>query len=127
MKKNTEIIEFLINYGLKTYKNNLFGEKSQVKVTDAKLQDFYTKHAEQFQLPEVIKAEFVVLAPDVVESKITVSEADIKTYYEQKFMAKGQKIKYTQFLLDTFDITKGIAFEEAQEAERKRLAKKESE
>ncbi|MCE2787361.1 MAG: tRNA (guanosine(46)-N7)-methyltransferase TrmB [Bacteroidota bacterium] len=52
---------------------------------------------------------------------------EIKTYYEQKFMAKGQKIKYTQFLLDTFDITKGIAFEEAQEAERKRLAKKESE
>ena len=33
MKKNTEIIEFLINYGLKTYKNNLFGVKSQVKVT----------------------------------------------------------------------------------------------
>ena len=57
--------------------------KSQVKISDAKLQDFYTKHAEQFQLPEVIKAEFVVLAPDVVESKITVSEADIKTYYEQ--------------------------------------------
>jgi tRNA (guanine-N7-)-methyltransferase len=48
---------------------------------------------------------------------------EIKTYYEQKFLAKGQKIKYTQFLLDTYDDAKGIAFEQAQEVERKNLAK----
>ncbi len=57
--------------------------KSQVKVTDAMLQAYYDEHAAQFEIPEMVKAEYVVLAAPVVEQQITVTEADIKQYYEK--------------------------------------------
>ena len=57
--------------------------KSQVKLSDEMLQDYYTKNAAQFEIPETIKAEYVVLSADVVEAKIEVTEADIKKYYDQ--------------------------------------------
>lgn len=57
--------------------------KSQAKITDAMLQDYYTKNAAQFEIPETIKAEYVVLSAELVESQIKVNDADIKTYYDQ--------------------------------------------
>ncbi len=57
--------------------------KSQVKLTDAMLQDYYEKNAAQFEIPETAKAQYVVLSADWVEAGIAVSDADIKTYYEQ--------------------------------------------
>lgn len=57
--------------------------KSQVKITDAMVNEFYNKNAAQFEVPETVKIEYLVLSPDVVESRIEVSEADIKTFYEQ--------------------------------------------
>lgn len=57
--------------------------KSQVKLTDAMLEEYYKKNAAQFEIPETVKAEYVVLSGELVESQIKVDEADIKTYYEQ--------------------------------------------
>lgn len=57
--------------------------KSQVKVTDAMVQDFYDKNATQFQVPETVKAEYVVLAAPVVEAQISVTEDDIRKFYEK--------------------------------------------
>lgn len=57
--------------------------KSQVKLTDAMLEAYYKKNAAQFEIPEIVKAEYVVLSGELVESQIKVSDADIKTYYEQ--------------------------------------------
>jgi peptidyl-prolyl cis-trans isomerase D len=57
--------------------------KSEVKLTDAMVNDFYNKNSAQFEVPETVKIEYLVLSPDVVESRIEVSEADIKTFYEQ--------------------------------------------
>ncbi len=57
--------------------------KSQVKVTDAMLQAYYDEHAAQFEVPELVKAEFIVLAAPVVEQQVSVTEADIKKYYDQ--------------------------------------------
>lgn len=57
--------------------------KSQVTVTEAMLEEFYKKNIAQFEIPEIIKAEFVVLAADVVESKIIVTDEDIKAHYDQ--------------------------------------------
>lgn len=57
--------------------------KSQVKVTDAMLQAYYDAHAAQFEVPEMVKAEFIILAAPVVEQQVSVTEADIKQYYEQ--------------------------------------------
>ena len=57
--------------------------RSQVKVTDAMIEEYYNKHPAQYEQPEVIKAEIVVFSPDTVESRIEITEADIKAYYEQ--------------------------------------------
>jgi peptidyl-prolyl cis-trans isomerase D len=57
--------------------------KSQVKLTDAMVQDFYDKNASQFQVPETVKAEFVVLAAPVVEAQVNVTDDDIRKFYEK--------------------------------------------
>jgi peptidyl-prolyl cis-trans isomerase D len=56
---------------------------SQVKLTDAMLKAFYDKHAKAFEIPEQVKAEYVVLNSDAVAAQITVSDADAKSYYDQ--------------------------------------------
>ncbi|HWX00528.1 SurA N-terminal domain-containing protein [Collimonas sp.] len=56
---------------------------SQVKVTDAMLQDYYSKNPKEFEIPEQIKAEYVVLDSSAVAAQVTVSDADIKSYYDQ--------------------------------------------
>ncbi|NKI69134.1 peptidylprolyl isomerase [Collimonas pratensis] len=55
----------------------------QVKVTDAMLQDYYSKNPKEFEIPEQIKAEYVVLDSSAVAAQVTVSDADIKSFYDQ--------------------------------------------
>ncbi len=62
---------------------NVADFKSQVKVTDDMLQAYYDEHAAQFEVPEMVKAEYIVLAAPVVEQQVHVTDADIKQYYEQ--------------------------------------------
>lgn len=56
---------------------------AQTKVTDEMLKAYYEKNGSQFEIPEQVKAEYVVLNSDAVASQISVSDADIKSYYEQ--------------------------------------------
>ena len=56
---------------------------AQVKVTDAMLQDYYTKNAKEFEIPEQIKADYVLLDSAAIAAQVTVSDADIKSYYDQ--------------------------------------------
>ncbi|HWT71422.1 MAG TPA: SurA N-terminal domain-containing protein [Oxalicibacterium sp.] len=55
---------------------------SQVKVTDDMLKSFYEK-SRQFDVPEQVKAEYVILNADALASQVNVSDADIKSYYDQ--------------------------------------------
>jgi len=57
--------------------------RAQVKVTDAMVQEFYDRFPAQFQIPESLKAEFVVLSAPMVENQIVVSDEQIKKFYEQ--------------------------------------------
>ncbi|MDQ9170586.1 SurA N-terminal domain-containing protein [Oxalobacteraceae bacterium R-40] len=56
---------------------------AQVKVTDDMLKAYYDKNGEQFEIPEQVKAEYVLLNSEAVAAQITVSDADIKSYYDQ--------------------------------------------
>ncbi|HTH44622.1 MAG TPA: SurA N-terminal domain-containing protein [Oxalicibacterium sp.] len=55
---------------------------SHVKVTDEMLKSYYEK-SNQFDVPEQVKAEYVILNMDALASQVNVSDADIKSYYEQ--------------------------------------------
>ncbi len=57
--------------------------RSQVKPTEAMIEEYYAKHPTQFEQPETITAQFVVFNPDIVESRIETTEAEIKAFYEQ--------------------------------------------
>jgi peptidyl-prolyl cis-trans isomerase D len=56
---------------------------SQVKITDDMLRAYYNQNGSQFEIPEQVKAEYVVLSMDAVAAQIAVSDADIKSYYDQ--------------------------------------------
>jgi peptidyl-prolyl cis-trans isomerase D len=56
---------------------------SQVKVTDEMVKAFYEKNAKLFQVPETIKAEYIVLNPEAVDKLVTVNDADIADFYNK--------------------------------------------
>ncbi len=56
---------------------------SQVKVTDAQLQDYYQRNASQFAIPEQASIEYVVLDAAAADAQVKVSDDDVKSYYEQ--------------------------------------------
>ena len=56
---------------------------SQVNVTDDMLKAYYDKNGQQFEIPEQVNAEYVVLDSAAVAAQVTVNDADIKSYYDQ--------------------------------------------
>ena len=60
---------------------------SQVKVTDEMVKAYYDKNAAQFEIPESIKAEYVVLNNDVLQAQVTVSDADVQEFYKSNAKA----------------------------------------
>lgn len=56
---------------------------AKLSPTDAELEAFYKANEKLFQSAEQVSIEYVVLDTEAVKSGIAVSEADLKTYYEQ--------------------------------------------
>ncbi|MDE2428309.1 MAG: SurA N-terminal domain-containing protein [Burkholderiales bacterium] len=62
---------------------------SQVKVTDDMLKAYYEKNVAQFEVPEQIKAEYVVLNSEALAGQITVSDAEVQSFYDQNKKSYG--------------------------------------
>ncbi|MFZ2999179.1 MAG: SurA N-terminal domain-containing protein [Undibacterium umbellatum] len=62
------------------YKPGDFADR--VKITDEMLKAYYEKNSAQFEIPEQINAEYVVLNSEVLAEQTTVSDADVQTYYK---------------------------------------------
>jgi peptidyl-prolyl cis-trans isomerase D len=60
---------------------------SQVKVTDEMVKAYYDKNAAQFEIPESIKAEYVVLNNDVLQAQVVVSDAEVQEFYKSNAKA----------------------------------------
>lgn len=56
---------------------------AQVKVTDDMLRAYYDKNAKQFEIPELVNAEYVVLSNEILADQIIVSDAEVQSHYEQ--------------------------------------------
>jgi peptidyl-prolyl cis-trans isomerase D len=54
---------------------------SQVKVTDEMVKAFYDKNATMFQIPEQVKAEYVLFTPEAVEGQVSVTDAEVSDFY----------------------------------------------
>ncbi len=56
---------------------------SQVNVSEAALLAYYKKNDVNFEVPEQIKAEYVVLNTDVIATQLAVTDQEVKAYYDQ--------------------------------------------
>lgn len=55
----------------------------KIALTDADVEAFYKANNPMFQAPETVDIEYLVLDLDAVKKSISVSEADLRTYFEQ--------------------------------------------
>ncbi|MDO8348129.1 MAG: SurA N-terminal domain-containing protein [Rugosibacter sp.] len=55
---------------------------SQVKLADEAAKKYYDSNHSLFELPELVRAEYVVLNAAALQSQLVVSDADIKAHYE---------------------------------------------
>jgi len=53
-----------------------------IEIDDAAIQKFYDDNSARFELPERIKAEYIVLSEAALQEKIEVGEADIQNAYQ---------------------------------------------
>jgi peptidyl-prolyl cis-trans isomerase D len=66
----------------------------QVKVTDEMVKAFYDKNANLFQIPETVKAEYIVLDSAAVESQVSVTDAEVSQFYsanQKRFTTPEQR------------------------------------
>ena len=56
---------------------------AKVTPTDEELEAYYKGHPKEFQAPESVNIEYVVLDLESIKRSITLSEADLKDYYTQ--------------------------------------------
>ncbi len=64
---------------------------SEIKLTPEAIKAYYDSHAAEFQVPEQVRAEFVVLNPDALAAMETVSEADLRSWYDSNMRAKFEE------------------------------------
>ena len=55
----------------------------QAKLSDSAVSDYYTKNAQEFQMPERARVEYVVLSADSLLPQVTVTDDEIKQYYTE--------------------------------------------
>jgi peptidyl-prolyl cis-trans isomerase D len=56
---------------------------AQVKVSDDMVKAYYDKNTTLFQVPETVKAEYVVFNADAVEKQVSVSDAEVADAYNK--------------------------------------------
>jgi len=65
--------------------------RAKVTVTDEQIKAYYDANQRDFQTPETVKAEYVVLSLDDLASQVpAVTEADARAYYDQNKSRFGQ-------------------------------------
>ena len=62
----------------------------KVKIDEAAVQKYYADNKSQFEVPEQVKAEYVVLSLDALLAQTTVAEAEVKAWYD------GHQDRYLQ-------------------------------
>ena len=63
---------------------------AKVKLDAAAVQKFYDENTAKFEVPEQVKAEYVLLSLDSLLAQVTVSDAEVKAWYE------GRKDRFQQ-------------------------------
>ena len=65
--------------------------EGEVKLAPDAVKDYYDSHKSEFEVPEQVRAEFAVLNTDVLAAQETVSEADMRSWYERNVRPKFEE------------------------------------
>lgn len=79
------------------------GDIAPQAVTDEEVRRYYDEHPDQFQVPETIDVEYVVLDANSIKQQINPSDEDIAGYYEQnknRYKAPEQR-KISHILIES--------------------------
>jgi peptidyl-prolyl cis-trans isomerase D len=77
-----EVAEALLSY------QQFLGE---VKLAPDAVKTYYDSHPSEFVVPEQVRAEFAVLSPDALAATVTVSEAEERSWYNNKVLPKNEE------------------------------------
>ena len=58
------------------------GYRKQVKIAEADVEKYYEEHKNEFQIPERVRLEYLVLSPEVVEHAANVTDEELKNHYQ---------------------------------------------
>lgn len=64
---------------------------SQVKLAPDAVKTYYDTHPGEFVVPEQVRAEYALLSPDVLAAQESVSEADMRSWYESNVRPKFEQ------------------------------------
>lgn len=56
---------------------------SKVSITDAQIAEYYQGNRSQFEIPESVRVEYVVLSPETIAGNVKITDEAIRSYYEQ--------------------------------------------
>ena len=56
---------------------------AKASVTDAQITEYYQANRAQFEVPESVRVEYLVLSPETIGGNVTVTEESAKNYYDQ--------------------------------------------
>ena len=56
---------------------------SKVAVTDAQIAEYYQGNRSQFETPESVRVEYLVLSPETVAGNVSIPEAAVANYYNE--------------------------------------------
>lgn len=56
----------------------------QVKVSDDEVKAFYAAHKQEFELPEKVKLEYVMLTQEAAQKQVSVTPDDLKKAYDER-------------------------------------------
>ena len=77
--------------------------KENPAVSPQEIENYYKKHAEEFRLPAMVKAQYILFSPENYENKVTVAPAELKEYYQMdtERFSEPKKVKARHILLKT--------------------------
>jgi len=67
---------------------------AQTRIADATIKDYYETNQKQFEIPQQIRAEYVVLSREALAEQVSVSPDEIKSAYEKnagKYVAQEER------------------------------------
>ena len=90
---------------------------SKVAVTDAQVGEYYQANRTQFEIPENVRVEYVVLSPEAISGNVTITEEAAKNYYDQNKARYGteEQRRASHILIATEGSDKAAARKKAEE------------